>query len=192
VYVLPLDTHRALVDFTVFSGNLLPKSLYDEELTNYIRKFLKPSTYTIRHQEFGVIPMNDHPFEKYSGKHIVNIGTAGGRTKASTGYTFLRTQQHIKEIVQSLLVNGKPYLSASARGRFKLYDSMLLNIMSKNRYSGKDIFTKLFQKNNAASILKFLDEETDFAEELKIMSTTPYKPFIFALGDILLHKKPLF
>jgi lycopene beta-cyclase len=69
---------------------------------------------------------------------------------------------------------------------------MLLNIMAKNRYSGKDIFTKLFQRNAAGIILKFLDEDTRFSEELKIMSTTPYKPFILALGDILLHKKPFF
>jgi lycopene beta-cyclase len=192
VYVLPLDAHRALVEFTVFSDNLLSKASYDQELTDYIRNFIKLDTYTIRHQEFGVIPMNDHPFQTYEGKHIINIGTAGGQTKASTGYTFLRIQQQIKSIVKTLLATGKPYMDTSASNRFKLYDSMLLNIMAKNRYSGKDIFTKLFQKNAAGTILKFLDEDTHFSEELKIMSTTPYKPFILALGDILLHKKPLF
>jgi lycopene beta-cyclase len=192
VYVLPLDAYRALVEYTVFSGSLLTIPEYDQQLTDYIRKFLRLDTYTIRHQEFGVIPMNDHPFCTYTGKHIVHIGTAGGQTKASTGYTFLRIQQQVKSIVQTLLASGKPYMHISTSNRFKLYDSMLLNIMAKNRYSGKDIFTKLFQKNPAGTILKFLDEDTQFNEELKIMSTTPYKPFILALGDILLHKKPIF
>jgi lycopene beta-cyclase len=191
VYVLPLNGYRALIEFTVFSSNLLPKSLYDQELSSYIKNFLKLTTYSVRHQEFGVIPMNDHPFRTYTGGHIINIGTVGGQTKASTGYTFLRIQQHIKSLVQTLLATGKPYMAVATNSRFKLYDSMLLNIMAKHRYSGKDIFTQLFQKNKPGTILKFLDEETHFGEELKIMSTTPYKPFIHALGDILLHKKPL-
>lgn len=191
-YVLPLDAHRALIEFTVFSSNLLEKSAYDLELKDYIKNFVKLDNYTVRHQEFGIIPMNDHPFPLHTGKHMLNIGTAGGSTKASTGYTFLRIQHHIKSLLKSLLATGKPYIFTPASSRFKLYDSMLLNIMAKNRYSGKDIFTKLFQKNDAGTILKFLDEETHFAEELRIMSTTPYKPFILALGDILLNKKPLF
>jgi lycopene beta-cyclase len=191
-YVLPLDAHRALIEFTVFSEKILDKPVYDQELKEYVKNFVKLENYTVRHQEFGIIPMNDHPFPIQAGKHLINIGTAGGRTKASTGYTFLRIQQHIKSLLTSLLATGKPYMGYSVNSRFKLYDSMLLNIMAKNRYSGKDIFTKLFQKNDTSTILKFLDEETHFGEELKIMSTTPYKPFILALGDILLNKKPLF
>jgi lycopene beta-cyclase len=66
---------------------------------------------------------------------------------------------------------------------------MLLNIMAKNRYSVKDIFTLLFKKNKASTILRFLDEQTTFAEELKIMSTTPYAPFLAALSDLIQHNK---
>lgn len=191
-YVLPLDTRRALIEFTVFSGHLLQQNEYEQELRRYIRTFLKLDAYSILHVEFGVIPMNDHPFPQSCGKHIIYIGTAGGQTKASTGYTFSRIQQQVQQIVQTLLTTGQPFYKQHATSRFKLYDSMLLNIMEKNRYAIKDIFTLLFSKNNTSTILKFLDEQTSLGEELKIMSTTPYVPFLSALADVLVHKNKPF
>ncbi len=184
-YVLPLDARRALVEFTVFSGELLPDDYYDEEVGRYLRDFLKLDAYQALHKEFGVIPMTDHPFPRQQGKHIIYLGTAGGQTKASTGYTFRRIQQHSQALTKALLETGKPYVTAPGKPQFALYDSMLLNVMARNRYPIKDIFTLLFQKNPPARILKFLDEDTSFAEDLKIMYSTPYAPFLAALWDVL-------
>ena len=188
-YMLPLDKRRALIEFTVFSGSLLPDATYTTQLQGYIKEYLHLSAYSVMHEEFGVIPMTDHQFLATTGKHIIHIGTAGGQTKASTGYTFLRIQQQTQAIVQALVESGKPQVSSSPAGRYHIYDSMLLNIMAKNRHSVKDIFTQLFKKNKASTVLRFLDEETTFAEELKIMSTTPYTPFLASLPDVLWHNK---
>jgi lycopene beta-cyclase len=188
-YVLPLDKRRALIEFTIFSDSLLPANIYTAQIQAYIKEYLHLQAYSVVHEEFGVIPMTDHPFPRTIGKHIIHIGTAGGQTKASTGYTFLRIQQQTQAIVHALVQTGKPYVPSSTPGRYNIYDSMLLNIMAKNRHSVKDIFTVLFKKNKASSILKFLDEQTTFAEDLKIMSTTPYFPFIAALSDVFWHNK---
>lgn len=188
-YVLPLDKRRALIEFTVFSADLLPAPYYEVEIREYVKKYLQLPAYTVVHEEFGVIPMTDHPFPANTGKHILHIGTAGGQTKASTGYTFLHIQQQTQAIAEALARTGKPYTTNSSAGRYSLYDSMLLNIMAKHRYPVKDIFTLLFRKNKASTILKFLDEQTTFAEDLKIMSTTPYLPFLASLSDVLWHNK---
>ncbi|QHT68301.1 lycopene cyclase [Rhodocytophaga rosea] len=188
-YVLPLDKRRALIEFTVFSGNLLPADIYTAQLQAYVKEYLHLPAYRVVHEEFGVIPMTDHQFPRTTGKHIIHIGTAGGQTKASTGYTFLRIQQQTQAIVESLVKTGEPYVSSLAPGRYNIYDSLLLNIMVKNRHSVKDIFTVLFKKNKPGTILKFLDERTTFAEDLKIMSTTPYLPFLKALSDVCWHNK---
>jgi lycopene beta-cyclase len=188
-YVLPLDKRRALIEFTVFSESLLPADSYDIQIEAYIKDYLHLPDYSVIHEEFGVIPMTDHQFPVSTGKHIIHIGTAGGQTKASTGYTFLRIQQQTQAIVQALIASGNPYVPSSSPGRYKVYDSMLLNIMAKSRYATKDIFTQLFRKNKASIILRFLDEETTFTEELKIMSTTPYLPFLTALSDVFWHNK---
>jgi lycopene beta-cyclase len=178
-----------LVEFTIFSQHLLPKHEYDFEVKAYINKYLQLNDYNVIHEEFGIIPMTDRSFPINTGKHIIYIGTAGGQTKASTGYTFRRIQEHSQALVYALIQTQKPYLNRQSYNRFKLYDRMLLNIMLKKRYATKDIFTLLFQKNKPGTILKFLDEQTTFSEDLKIMSTTPYAPFLAALTDIVLHKK---
>lgn len=188
VYVLPVDERRALVEFTVFSEALLPEADYKAELQHYLRQYLQLPTYKVIHQEFGVIPMNDHPFASQTGERIMHIGTAGGQTKPSSGYTFRRIQQQTQAIVQALLTTGKPLINQPAASRFNLYDSMLLNIMAKKRHATKDIFTHLFQRNQTETILKFLDEQTSFAEDLQIMASVPATPFLMALADVLAGK----
>ena len=56
-------------------------------------------------EEFGIIPMTnaDFPFFK-NGMYY--IGTAGGQTKASTGYTFRFIQKQADAIVEQLILTG--------------------------------------------------------------------------------------
>ena len=88
MYVLPTSTTEALVEYTLFSPKVLGKESYTLELKKYIKEELKIEDYSIIHQEFGIIPMSLAKFKKNSKENIVNMGTAGGFTKASSGYTF--------------------------------------------------------------------------------------------------------
>jgi len=123
--------------------------------------------------------MTNYRFTRRKGS-ILNIGTAGGRTKASSGYTFRFIQKDTEEIIQSLGKTGHPFLSTDHPARFNWYDSVLLNILSHNTLRGDEIFTHLFRKNHPEKILKFLDNETSVSEELKILSTLPQWPFMKA------------
>ena len=188
-YVLPFDERRALVEFTVFSPRLLDRPEYDAELKTYLRDFLRVSAYTVEHEEFGVIPMTDAPFETFPSPHVVNIGTAGGCTKPSTGYTFLRIQDQARRIVHALRTTGQPrYAVPTLRRRFKLYDSVLLNILDKHRYPGHLLFSNLFARNRATNVLKFLDEATTLPEEISVLTSTYYPPFIAATLDVTLGR----
>ena len=64
---------------------------------------------------------------------------------------------------------------------------MLLDIFSKKTL-GASIFGKMFQKNHPNQILKFLDEETSFLEDLKIQLKMPIWLFIkrFSKKNILI------
>ena len=68
-YILPLSDKKALIEFTVFSKDLLEKDEYKLELIKYI-KSLKIDKYKIIEDEFGVIPMTCYPFERK--KYIKN------------------------------------------------------------------------------------------------------------------------
>jgi lycopene beta-cyclase len=177
VYVLPISFNQALVEYTVISKQILQYQEYDEALRKYISGFLNLKDYTIKEEEFGVIPMTNYSFSKGDGR-IVNIGTAGGQTKASSGFTFNFIQRHSDAIIQALANNKNPHIKSSIlQKRFHLYDSTLLNILHHKKMRSKDIFVHLFKKNPPQRVLKFLDNETNLREELKIMKSVPAKIF---------------
>ena len=177
-YVLPFSPQRALVEYTVFSASLLPEEQYDQQLKNYIDSVLKIPSYTILDTETGKIPMTNFSFSRRQN-NIINIGTAGGQTKGSSGYTFNFIQKNSRALVSQLVKNGKPFVP-SAPMRFGFYDSVLLNILWNRTLQGKKIFTDLFRKNPPQRVLKFLDNETSLREDLGIISSLPIKPFFNA------------
>jgi lycopene beta-cyclase len=86
MYVLPTSKHEALFEYTLFSGNLLARSEYEEGIRDYLSQ-AGIREYEIVEQEAGIIPMTTHPFHRKNTAHVLHIGSAGGWTKASTGYT---------------------------------------------------------------------------------------------------------
>jgi lycopene beta-cyclase len=179
VYVLPLSADSALVEYTLFTATLLEKKIYEEELKYYIENFLQINDYTIEEEEFGIIPMTNVKFPFFE-QGVFNIGIAGGQTKSSTGYTFQFIQKQSSAIVACLL-QGKDIQSISpGYGRFHFYDSVLLNLLDKGSPPCKEIFSRLFRKNEAAEVFKFLDNETALAEEIRIMKTLQFFPFLKA------------
>ncbi|MBC8153672.1 MAG: NAD(P)-binding protein [Bacteroidetes bacterium] len=192
LYVLPFDDRTALVEYTIFNDHLLPDDEYETSLRHYISQYLDTGSYQINETEFGVIPMSDEPTSEKPADHIVRIGTSGGYTKPSTGYTFQRTQRYLQEIVQSLAATGqpirpKPWFRQAFKG---LQDSVLLNVLQHNRHPADDVFTRLYERNPPSQIFKFLDEDTTLTEDLRIMSTVPLGPFTRGAIDVI--RKRLF
>jgi lycopene beta-cyclase len=178
-YVLPFDAHRALVEYTLFTPKLLAPEQYDLELKNYIRDFLKITQYTVKEEEFGIIPMTDERFPVYQNG-VIHIGTAGGQTKASSGYTFQFIQKQSDKIMELLLKGESLTRLKRTPWRFRFYDNTLLYILYHKTLPGRKIFSTLFKKNKATQVLKFLDNESTLREELGIISSLPTWPFLKA------------
>ena len=173
VYVKPFSETKGLVEYTLFSENLLAPAAYEAGLKNYIQRFITNDPYSIKEEETGVIPMTNYRFPAVNGR-IIYIGTAGGQTKASSGYTFSFIQKHSARIVNSLIKKKNPFIANSTGGRrFRFYDGILLSVLRKQEPSGAEIFTRLFKKNKPQRVLRFLDNESSFIDELKIISSLP-------------------
>lgn len=177
-YMIPQAPDKALVEYTIFSDQILEPAAYKEALQEYIYTVLQQTEYAIIEEEWGVIPMTTYPFPSQKGDRIINIGSLAGASKPSTGYTFLRIQDQCQEIVRKMEQERSPHTPFQAASRFQLYDQMLLNIMAKKGAMSEKIFSNLFQNNPAARILKFLDEDTALWEEIQIMNSVPRIPFI--------------
>jgi lycopene beta-cyclase len=180
VYVMPFSPNTALVEYTLFSPELLHDRQYKKGLDDHIRERLGITEYSVRDEEFGIIPMTNHPFRTVEGR-IINLGTAGGQTKASSGFTFRFIQQNSARIIASFKKHGHPLdLHVPGKKRFDWYDSVLLNILQRKKLEGWYVFRELFRHNRPSTILKFLDNETTLMEELRLMSTLPQWPFMKA------------
>jgi len=179
MYVLPTSSTEALLEYTLFSKELLALSEYENEIQNYIQK-LGITEYEIVEKEQGNIPMTCYPFWKNNTKNILNIGSAGGWTKASTGYTFKNTTKKAKQLI-SFLEDNSDFRKFQKRDKFWFYDLLLLDILDKKNHLGSTIFSSMFQKGNATVIFKFLDEETTFLEDLKVIWKCPKGLFVKAL-----------
>jgi len=169
-YILPFSPRRALVEFTLFSPSLLQDAEYEQMLRTYIADYLKVSSYEIKEIEKGIIPMSDFPFHRSSTDRHIRIGTAGSWVKPSSGYSFRNTGKNIEKMIENMKTGRSP-VKGLLSPKFRLYDSVFLNVLYHHNDLGPGIFADMYTKNPPQRILKFLDEETSLVEDLKIISS---------------------
>lgn len=182
MYVLPTTKTEALLEYTLFSHQHLKKEEYENEIQQYIEK-LGISNYEIVEKEQGSIPMTCYPFWQANTKNVLNIGTSGGWTKASTGYTFKNSDKKSSELV-AFLQRETDFTKFHKKTKFWFYDLLLLDILDRKNELGSHIFSSMFKKGNPSLIFKFLDEETTLYEDIQVILKCPKMLFIKAIFHV--------
>ena len=180
MYVLPFSETEALVEYTLFSPHLLQENEYEEAINNYLKE-KGATTFEIIKKEQGNIPMTVFPFWEKNKKNVLHIGTAGGWTKASTGYTFKNTIKQSERVILLLKEPMIDFRKFHKPNRFLFYDTLFVRVLYKNNALGKKIFSNMFLKVHPKKIFKFLDEESNLKEELEVILACPKIPFLKAL-----------
>jgi lycopene beta-cyclase len=186
MYQLPLNEKEALVEYTIFSENVLAISQYDEVLDAYLAKAFPGSTYITKHDEIGAIPMTQIELALNQAP-IYTIGVLGAAIKASTGYAFQFIQEQCKNIVTKL-EHGLPLQTKVHNTRHQFYDAVLLDILFHHKMKGAEIFKRIFAKNEAATVFKFLSNTSTILEDIKIMRSLPTSIFLPAAIKVLLRR----
>lgn len=185
-YVLPISETKALVEFTLFTPDLINDSEYDLALKKYIKSTLGIVNYKIIRVEGGVIPMTTFPFHKVSNPHnVTKIGTAGSWVKPSTGYSFKNTERQVNLLIKNINKGLSPSKGLINK-RARLMDTLLLDILVKNNSSGEGLFVEMYHNNSIQKIFKFLDEETSLIEDIRMAASFSPKPFLKAISNQLL------
>jgi lycopene beta-cyclase len=176
-YILPLTATQALVEFTYFSPDLVSESTYDEYLKKYISNQLQIENFKILETEMGIIPMTNFPFEDFNQQFIIKIGTAGGWVKASSGYSFKNSERKSQNILK-FLKSKREFYNDSTPKKYKHYDKIFLEVLSKENHFGEELFYRMYKNNSIQTIFRFLDEKSSFQEDLKIILNLSSSPFI--------------
>tara|TARA_B100000767_G_scaffold66138_1_gene62543 strand:+ start:2749 stop:3816 length:1068 start_codon:yes stop_codon:yes gene_type:complete len=177
-YTLPFTKNKALIE-TTWLSKLDNNSLkdYDSQLKEYIEGNLKITNYKINYKEEGAIPLFYPKYTKEDNR--INIGSAGGMTRLSTGYTFLNIQEHSKYIVKHIdnISNSKTYTIGR---KYKFLDNIFLNVLEKYPERMPLIFFKMFL-GSANVVIKFLSNKSNIFEDLLIILKMPKWIFIKSL-----------
>ncbi len=179
MYVLPTSTTEALFEYTLFSKDLLEEQEYEVAIEEYLNQ-KDILQYSIENKEKGSIPMSSYRFDFHNTKNIMHIGSAGGWTKASTGFTFKNTLKKTAVLI-NFIKTEQDFRKFSKRTRFWWYDLLLIDVLYRKNHIGASIFGEMFKNNSPDRIFKFLDDETTFKEELQIIWSLPKKEFIKAV-----------
>ncbi len=189
MYVMPTSPTTALVEYTLFTENLLADKDYNEAIDAYIKKTYGAVEYRIVHQEFGQIPMTNFSFSGGAG-NIINMGVAGGQVKGSSGYAFHFIQEKTKAIVADVVAQKNPLRGSTfSQKKFALYDAVLLRVLQEKKLDGSAIFTAIFSKNPPTRVFRFLNNESSLLDDLRIMASVPSRIFLPAALYALLGVK---
>ena len=186
MYQLPLNDKEAMVEYTIFSENILGLAEYDKVLDTYLATAFPGATYTTTHDEIGAIPMTQIELASTQAP-IYTIGALGAAIKASTGYAFLFIQEQCKNIVDQL-DKGLPIQTKVHNTRHQFYDAVLLHVLFHHKMEGAEIFKRIFAKNEAATVFKFLSNTSTIKEDIKIMRSLPTRIFLPAAIKVLLRR----
>ena len=186
MYQLPLNEKEALVEYTIFSENVLPITEYDKVLDTYLANEFPGATYTTTHDEIGAIPMTQIELATTKAP-IYTIGALGAAIKASTGYAFQFIQEQCKNIVNQL-EKGFPIQTKVHNTRHQFYDAVLLYILFNRKMEGAEIFKRIFAKNKAATVFKFLSNTSSLLEDIQIMRSLPTSIFLPAAIKVLMRR----
>jgi lycopene beta-cyclase len=174
-YTLPFAKNRALIE-TTWLSNLENQSLmdYDLQLENYIKNNLGIKNYKIKFTEKGAIPL----FRNFckNDKNKINIGSAGGMTRLSTGYTFLNIQEHSKYISHNIENIGKAKIFTLGE-KYEFLDNVFLRVLEKSPEKMSNIFFNMF-KAPPDTVIKFLSNKSNILQDLNIISKLPKLTFI--------------
>ena len=174
-YTLPFSKNKALIE-TTWLSKMDDKTLndYDIQLEKYIKETLKIKNYKINYQEEGAIPLFYPSIN--SEKNKINIGSAGGMTRLSTGYTFLNIQDHSKYITNNIekIQNTKAYHIGK---KYEFLDNIFLNVLKNNPDKMPKIFLNMF-KASSKTVIKFLSNKSNIFEDLGIILKMPKWMFI--------------
>ena len=174
-YTLPFAKNRALIE-TTWLSKMNDKSLedYDIQLETYIKETLKIKDYKINYEEEGAIPLF-YPRNKVD-KNKINIGSSGGMTRLSTGYTFLNIQEHSKYLVNNIdqIQNVKPYHIGK---KYEFLDKIFLNVLKSHPDKMPKIFFNMF-KAPPKKVIKFLSNKSNIFEDLSIIFKMPKWIFV--------------
>lgn len=186
-YVLPFDEHEALVENVYLTKTGASAEAHRAELSEYLRERygLLDGDYEVHGEEWGDIPMTSHRFPRRIGARLHVIGTLGGETRPSTGYTFLRVQRYCRALAASLTGGGGDPGTVHP-WRYGPLDRVFLRLLRERPERCPGIYARMFAGTPPDPLVRFLTEGSSYLDDARLIGALPKLPFLrLAAGEAI-------
>jgi lycopene beta-cyclase len=196
VYVLPFSQTEALVENTYIQPVAAEKITADQhrqEMSAYLAEVYSLHSFEVQREEAGAIPMTPQPFPKRDGR-VFLIGTAGGCSKPSSGYTFTRIQEQCRQLadaVQSGTLDA--FREKPSSWRYRFFDTVFLQALQDRPEAFPGYFHRLFSRVPPDGLTAFLSETSTWASDFQVLRSLPLRPFLAAAlraAPLLVRQRP--
>jgi len=183
LYTLPFSPTEALVEDTYIQDGKAARPAPEQhraEISAYLARRRGLTEFTVTREEAGAIPMTTRPFSKRDGR-VFFIGTAGGCTKPSSGYTFLRIQEQCRQLADAAAwgtLGG--FRESLAPARYRFFDAVFLQVLRDDPAAFPGYFQRLFARVPPEALTAFLSETGTWRSDSQIIRSLPLGPFLLA------------
>ncbi len=178
-YVLPFDEREALVENVYLTKDGASPEAHRAELSCYLRDRygLLERDYEVDGEEWGDIPMTAHRFPRRVGARTHVVGTLGGETRPSTGYTFLRVQRYCRALAASL-TGAEVDPGRVHPWRYGPLDRVFLRLLRERPESCPGIYARMFAGTPPGALVRFLTERSTPLDDARLIRALPKLPFL--------------
>ena len=188
LYTLPFSPTEALVEDTYIQDSRAAGRTPEQhraEIAGFLARQRGLTEYAVTREEGGAIPMTARPFPKRDGR-VFFIGTAGGCTKPSSGYTFARIQEQCRQIADAAATGTLDrFRERPAPARYRFFDAVFLQALRDDPGAFPGYFQRLFARVPPEALTAFLSETGTWHSDSQIIRSLPLAPFLRAAARTL-------
>lgn len=188
IYILPTTPKKALIEYTIFSENIIPKQQLITRLKKSIAQKIDSEPYEILRVEHGTLPMGYQLTKQNKDPTYLTGGLFAGGARPSSGYAFQRIQSWAKKCAQSIVNDHTLYPFPKENRVQSFMDGLFLTVIKNNPIRAASLFGDLFNRCDLNTVIKFMSDKATLSDYFRIIKSLPPTPFIKALPGFIIEK----
>jgi len=188
-YVLPVSTHRALIEVTHFGREPLTGEYLAKDLALAISRHLQGYAYRTLRAEEGILPMGLQTTPQPAERNYVKVGLTAGAARPCTGYAFQRIQRWADTCAHRL-GKGRPAIGhAPDPPLLRAMDHLFLSVLRAHPEKAPGIFLSLFANTQSDRMIRFLSGRGRLSDYANVIAALPILPFLQQVPKALLWQE---
>jgi lycopene beta-cyclase len=180
VYVLPFSSEHALIEWTLFSTQLISPKQMEPLLQAHMHAHYPTTSFQVIRTEHAVLPMglNINHKKQCSRPNYRYAGQVAGAIRPATGYAFLRIQRWACAAANHMATQQSLPAPQHSPWLIRAMDRLFLEILNTRPKLGPSLFQALSLRVAPAVLVRFLSDEASVLDCARVMRALPAPLFI--------------